>query len=145
MEFDESKVYTALNADKLKIGSEVIVADSLWHLKSFVKDDCKTKKLVDIRNDSTLYRFHVLENDNVHYNNDYALAYLVSEPEEKKLKWTDLEVGDVIRKGTLKSMVITIDTNHDCLHVLSCISTSPELTWLGDKDLEEWEKVENGK
>ena len=91
MEFDESKVYTALNADKLKIGSEVIVADNLGHLKSFVKDDCEIKKLVYIRNDSTLYRFHVLEND-------YALAYLVSEPEEKKLKWTDLEEWEKIEK-----------------------------------------------
>ena len=48
MEFDESKVYTALNADKLKIGSEVIVADDLMHLKSFVENNCEAKKLVDI-------------------------------------------------------------------------------------------------
>ena len=29
MEFDKSKVYTALNADELEVGSMVIVADSL--------------------------------------------------------------------------------------------------------------------
>jgi len=33
MEFDKSKVYTTLNADELKIGSKVIVADDLGTLK----------------------------------------------------------------------------------------------------------------
>ena len=141
MEFDESKVYTALNADKLKIGSEVIVADNLGRLKSFVKDDCETKKLVDIRNESKLYRFHVLENDNVHYNNDYALAYLVSEPEEKKLKWTDLKIGDTIRKDCIESMVVAIDRCDTCFHILACKGCSPQLDWIGDTELEEWEKV----
>ena len=29
MEFDKSRVYTALNADELKVGSQVIVGDSV--------------------------------------------------------------------------------------------------------------------
>lgn len=33
MEFDESRVYTALNADKLEVGSKVITADTLKQLK----------------------------------------------------------------------------------------------------------------
>ena len=36
MEFDKSRVYTALNADELKVGSKVIVADSLQGLKDRV-------------------------------------------------------------------------------------------------------------
>jgi hypothetical protein len=36
MKFDESRVYTALNADKLKVGSRVIVADNLALLKKRV-------------------------------------------------------------------------------------------------------------
>lgn len=34
MDFDKSKVYTALNADELKLGSKVIVADDLKTLKT---------------------------------------------------------------------------------------------------------------
>lgn len=37
MEFDESRVYTTLNADELKIGSTIIVADNLMELKHRVK------------------------------------------------------------------------------------------------------------
>jgi hypothetical protein len=36
MKFDESRVYTALNADKLKVGSRVIVADNIALLKKRV-------------------------------------------------------------------------------------------------------------
>ena len=38
MKFDKSRVYTALNADELKVGSKVIVADSVRALKNAVKD-----------------------------------------------------------------------------------------------------------
>lgn len=37
MEFDKNKVYTALNADEVKVGSEVIVANSPASLK-LIKD-----------------------------------------------------------------------------------------------------------
>ena len=142
MEFDVSRVYTAVNADELKIGNRIIVADNLMYLKSFVEDNRKANTLMDILNDSTLYRFQVI-GDNTHYANDYALAYLVSEPEEKKLRWTDLEVGDVIHKGSFKSMVIAINKHHDTgFHVLTCDSYLSKLNWLGDDDLKEWEKVE---
>lgn len=41
MEFDESKIYTALNADKIKIGSKGYYADSLGDLKHRVNSDDK--------------------------------------------------------------------------------------------------------
>ena len=37
MEFDKSKIYTAANADELKIGSKVVVADTLEDLKQCVE------------------------------------------------------------------------------------------------------------
>ena len=37
MEFDKNKVYTALNADELKVGSKVIVANYLESLKAQVE------------------------------------------------------------------------------------------------------------
>ena len=135
MEFDESKVYTGLNADKLKVGSQVIVADNLKDLKDRVIHNVTTQTLRNIRDEDETYRFST-------DSSAYALAYLVEEL--PRLKWTDLEVGDVIRKGTIKSMVITIDERHDTnLHVLSCDSwLATNLIWLSDYDLVQWEKVE---
>lgn len=40
MEFDKSRVYTSVNADELKVGSEVICANNLDSLK------CKVKQVI---------------------------------------------------------------------------------------------------
>ena len=37
MKFDIDRMYTALNADKLKVGDMVITADSYYQLKSLVE------------------------------------------------------------------------------------------------------------
>lgn len=87
MEFDKSKVYTALNADELKPGSKVLLADDLESLEYLVRNNYTGIELKHISNASKMRRF---------CNNDssFALAYLVSEP--ASLKWTDLKIGDVI-------------------------------------------------
>lgn len=130
MEFDNSKVYTALNADELEIGSKVIVANDLAHLKVFVRDDfiCILEKVLD---EESTCRF--VANDGA----PYSLAYLVSEPEEKKLEWTDLKVGNVIRAkdGNNIRMITGIDNTEGNCHVCTTY-------WLSDKELENWEKVE---
>ena len=130
MEFDNSKVYTALNADELEIGSKVTVANDLAHLKVFVRDDftCILEKVLD---EESTYRF--VANDGA----PYSLAYLVSEPEEKKLEWTDLKVGNVIRAkdGNNIRMITGIDNTEGNCHVCTTY-------WLSDKELENWEKVE---
>ena len=130
MEFDNSKVYTALNADELEIGSKVTVANDLAHLKVFVHDDftCILEKVLD---EESTCRFVANEGA------PYSLAYLVSEPEEKKLEWTDLKVGNVIRTKDGKNirMVTGIDTTECNVHICTTYS-------LSDKELEEWEKVE---
>lgn len=127
MEFDVSRVYTAVNADELKVGSKVLVADNLEELRTKVELDAKAEVLLGIEPDNRLYRFRV------HYARS-ALAYLAEAP--IPLKWTDLKVGDVIRSGWRTRMVTGIDNDSSNIHVVI-----GDLS-LDDYDLREWEKVE---
>ena len=128
MEFEKSKVYTALNADELKVGSKVILADNLGRLKSRVEADYNIVLLEDIGSEEYDSRFF---NGDAYFN----LAYLVSEPEEKKLKWTDLVVGDIITDGNTVAMVTQIDEEGTEPHVYV------GAVWLSDSMLVKWEKV----
>lgn len=135
MEFDKSRVYTVLNADELKVGSKVILGDNLSEVKEHVEQDYAADRLVEVKSEGYAARFY----------DGYALwniAYLVSEPEEKHLKWTDLKVGDIITNGEVIAMVTQIDKLTDAIgesHVL--IGDS----WLSDAALakENWKKVED--
>ena len=133
MEFDKLKVYTTLNADELKVGSKVICADDLASLKEQVNLEPYVCTLTRVCDENSTYRFATDS------GSQYVLAYLVSE--EKKLKWTDLKLGDVIRKkyedGYRSAIVIRFDTYSTEKH----IGLGDE--WLTDKDLENWEKVKN--
>ena len=132
MEFDNSKVYTALNADELEIGSKVTVANDIAHLKVFVHDDftCTLEKVLD---EESTCRFVANEGA------PYSLAYLVSKPEEKKLEWTDLKVGDVIRhkESKVEYLITGIDKKNKGGH---CYFAG---AWFSDSCLEEYEKVED--
>lgn len=80
MTFDKSKVYTALDAEELEVGSVVILANYLESLKCQV--EAKTwpsyvLRLDGIMGTSSTNRFR---SGNQHYN----LAYLVSKPSEAK-------------------------------------------------------------
>lgn len=127
MDFDVSRVYTAVNAEKVPVGSKVIVADNLAELKAKVEADTKPVTLQGIEPDDRLYRFLTIYPRN-------ALAYLVSEPEV--LKWTDLKVGDIITNDLLTAMVTGIDSNSDDLHIYA------RDIWFTDEELKEWRKVE---
>jgi len=131
MEFDKSKVYTALNADELKIGSKVIVADTIDELKQYIESDCDINTIDNIMPEYCQNRFALS-------NSCYNLAYLVSEPEENKLKWTDLKIGDVITNDDIIAMVVIIDKAVTTSYHI-CLGDS---SWLSDNDLEKWEKVE---
>lgn len=72
MEFLTERCYTALNADELKLGSKVIVADTIDELKQCVEHDYDTSIITDIMPEYYSNRFN---SDNRNYN----LAYLVSE------------------------------------------------------------------
>ncbi len=85
MKFDKSKVYTALNADDVKVGSRGYFSDSLAFLKEYVQKEskCAFGKIEDIFGESCVYRFSAegdLDSDK------YAMFYLVEEPEEKKFR-----------------------------------------------------------
>ncbi len=104
MEFDKSKVYTAVNADELKVGSKCYFADNLADLKELVtgqveynpqEDDYHRsyeeyfiKKLDGILPETEDARFGW--GFNVCGSNSYLdiqnLAYLVEQPKEKEYK-----------------------------------------------------------
>lgn len=78
MEFDKSRVYTALNADELKIGSKCIFANNIGSLKCKVEEGTDIRPIVQILNDAYERRFKT------DVRGEYPFAYLVSEPE---LNW----------------------------------------------------------
>ena len=134
MEFDKSKVYTSLNADELKPGSRVIVADCLNTLKQYVEQNDGIVTLVKVNDEAHLSRFFDGESS-------WCLAYLISPPEEFKLRWSDLKVGDIIRlkfyDGYRTAMVTVIDTCTDTTKHVGLTTT-----WLDDTEIADWEKVE---
>lgn len=80
MEFDESKIFTMVNADKVKLGSKGYFADSLKELKIAVEQERSERygEITEIDDDSHSDRFC---NKYIYY---YSLFYLVEESEEKK-------------------------------------------------------------
>lgn len=81
MEFDKSKVYTALNADELKVGSKVICAFSISDLKKRVDKGEQITEVHQILNEDVEQRFKVYHGDDEYLS--YPFAYLISEPEEE--------------------------------------------------------------
>lgn len=81
MEFEKSKVYTAVNADEVKIGSKGYFSDSLACLMKYVtvEDIGSFSSIVHIADASEEHRFYC---EGSHWN----LFYLVEEPQEKKLR-----------------------------------------------------------
>ena len=109
MEFDKSKVYTSLNAEELKVGSEVILADNLESLKQQVEANSwptRIKRLDWIMDTSFANRFKF---SNLHYN----LAYLVRKVEEEKPDEEENWIAYLVRS-----------TDDDC-H----LTASPESLW----------------
>lgn len=132
MAFDKSRVYTALNADELKIGSKVYVADNIGCLIDCVIENCNPVTLSEVRGAEHKDRFVALSDDKVAFN----LAYLVAEPEEKHLDLSDFKVGDILRKEEYIAMVVMIDTKDEG-HI--CLGNG---RWLDDDELAKWKKVE---
>ena len=92
MEFDKSRVYTALNADELEVGSKVIVADSLQGLKDrlskFSLDKDYAGSIGSILPETAIHRFKTS------IGNEYPLAYLISPPKKPEYKpFSDTETA----------------------------------------------------
>lgn len=81
MKFDVSRVYTAINADELPVGSKCIFADTLKELEDKVlkNDDSSTYALKKIGDEDAKDRFG-------DFSNIWNLAYLVERPEERIVK-----------------------------------------------------------
>lgn len=142
MEFDVSKVYTIFNLDDIKKGSKVYGCDYKNGLINKVEsEDEEPCLLIGIDKEADSYPFTVEGINGAHI--PYQFVYLVSEPEEKVLKWTDLKFGDIIRNklSGLEFMVIGMskdDSEGEMSHI--CIQDC----WIADESLERhWEKVEN--
>jgi len=80
MEFDKSRVYTAVNADELKIGSKCMFADTLGELRAYIWSDYTGNVLKGIENEHEEERFRD-DQDSLWY-----LAYLIEPPAEPKYK-----------------------------------------------------------
>lgn len=80
MEFDKNRIYTAVNADELKIGSKCIFADTVRCLRRKVEEDIDCVE--------TFYRLHNKGGDDLFVGNDcaYCYAYLIELPAEPKYK-----------------------------------------------------------
>ena len=78
MEFDKSRVYTAVNADELPIGSKCVFSDTIQGLKERKYIDT----LIGIADERRVCRFAS------EHGSDwkYALAYLIEPPAEPKYK-----------------------------------------------------------
>lgn len=81
MTFDKSRIYTAVNADEVKIGSKGYFATTLVELKSYVKTEISLDELDVILDDGCLFRFCSANTER-----SYALFYLVEEPKEKSYR-----------------------------------------------------------
>ena len=103
MEFDESKVYTPINADKVKIGSKGYYADALKTLKERVNSHSERwlGEIDKIYDTASTYRFAIKN------NTKFALFYLVEEPGEKK--YQPYYNTDEIPGGALLKIVVSSD------------------------------------
>ena len=82
MEFDKSRVFSAVNADELKIGSRVILGDSLSELIEAVEAETEAaiQNLMIIHGENMSFRF---TGDKYHSG---RLAYLIEPQAEQKYK-----------------------------------------------------------
>ena len=122
----------------MKVGSLVQLASTMAELRTKVKNNAKDSYILEyIMSENYSDRFSAKGD-----HSRYPLAYLISEPEEIiKLEWTDLKIGDIIRKvhedGYRYAMVVKINTYSTEKH----IGLAGE--FLTDQELESWEKMEN--
>lgn len=96
--FNNDKVYTAVNADELKVGSKVFVAKNIHALRDQViryyndNNTCTLCTLIGVRSEDWQDRF-VTKFDSDGLMTMSTLAYLISEPEKHELKLTQDVLG----------------------------------------------------
>ena len=85
MEFDKSRVFSAVNADELKVGSKCIFADNLRELRRLVSIEDTSQVLIAIKGESYKYRFEQAKADCMG-DTLFALAYLIEPPSKPKYR-----------------------------------------------------------
>lgn len=80
MVLDKNRLYTALNADEVKVGSKGYFADSISELKRKIDASEKPLFLTKIYGEEAAARF------SVSFVSSYILFYLVEKPKEKKYR-----------------------------------------------------------
>ena len=80
MEFNKNRIYTAVNADELQIGSRCFFSDTVRGLRRKVEEDTDCVE--------TFYRLYNNGVDDLFVGNNYAYcyAYLIEPPAEPKYK-----------------------------------------------------------
>lgn len=101
MEFDKTRVYTAFNADEVKVGSKGYFADSFSELKRKISEGEEPLTLVKICGEEAATRFSISP------VSSYILFYLVEEPKEKK--YQPYYNTDEIPGGALLKIVVHVD------------------------------------
>lgn len=81
MEFDKSRAHSAVNADELKPGDKVIVADVISRLKEKVKTGSMVYTLKEVYGEAWSFRFSVPVDETPGVSLSFALAYLVERKE----------------------------------------------------------------
>lgn len=100
MTFDKSRVYTALNADKLQIGSKVILSNVLSELKEAVEteNEWAIQNLAIIHGEDMMFRF-----TGDKYHSGHTLAYLIDPP--KKTEYRPFENVEELAEAVKKHKV----------------------------------------
>ena len=103
MQFDKSRVYTALNADELKVGSKCVFDVTIQGLRRKAQNDdgIYVCKLTNLREDDCIERF--ISEENI----SYIYAYLIEPPKEKILELiAELEeFTTVVQKKNLRRLL----------------------------------------
>ena len=120
MEFDKSRVYTALNADELKIGSKVILGNTLTELKEAVEVEKEEaiQNLAIIHGEDIMLRF-----TGDKYHSGYTLAYLIEPPKKPEyrpfasinvaMKAIKAHGGRVIETNNMMSAFLVTEDDED--------------------------------
>ncbi len=77
MDIDNNRLYTAFNADKVKVGSKGYFADSIHELKRKINESEAPFTLTKIYGEEAAARFSITS------VSSYILFYLIEEPKEK--------------------------------------------------------------
>lgn len=106
MEFDKTRVYTAVNADELKIGDLVIAALNLEELEHKAESEIDIQPLAGISDRRNLDRFGLDIYDDLDNLRYYPLAYLFKSfaelKEQKKANYKPFESADTAMEAIKK-------------------------------------------